>query len=774
VGTVLVASVLLLNLGAPRSADASEGARSMTVTIAPAARGRQVVRVSLPMPRGLLREGEGLLAADGGRRTVAGTRVLTWHPRSEGEPRSARRALLTLPYSFRTAAPVTFELRPRPSRPARRKPWAPTVSIGPSLDRGWVGLPDGRRLSFRVIMPDPAEDQPVSEEDVEANEHFLWQTFCKPDPQWTRALELRADSLRTIVLVAHLQHNRPGHGYAPTFGWELETQASAGDCLRTDHDMPLGAEPATHSFAEGKPCELVFAGGKLRLYHPAATLKLGGMVEARHTDDGKLVYRYVCWSADQKVPMQQAAWRRAEVVIAPVGLAPLRPTLEYAHQAKVAPALFDELYGTGEPLDLSAQPKLAEALAYHRDAIVRSMAHGADWGNVTGYSDAAQAGGVFGMNRLNHCPPIFEEGYRSGDRRLIDVGVLWCDNMYDQSVWWGPEQTGGTRYNNLRAMGQTPPDNDTSYMWRSLSSVNFCTKGYDSFLVAYEETGDPRMREALEAQVAYAKQYIHADQGEARNVGDVRDFVRLYRYTGERQYLDEALRLFRELRTRLSPGDLFSQSGAPIVPDPPFINDDEVGYKHPFAKPYIIGYALSGLPELAQYAPDEPKLRDVIQAVADFLADSQDPLGGWRYPHPRSSQLILSQAMEHAWQLVQADRFLGLQERHLDAIERVLRQRIHGWLKTGKCLEGLSPWEVATGKVRSGAELYDLYARPEDRDVSRDYAEGSIGLGSSPPEGLVYFPEVLAYYLEHRPASRLLAEPEPDEPLGIVLARLKG
>jgi hypothetical protein len=124
--------------------------------------------------------------------------------------------------------------------------------------------------------------------------------------------------------------------------------------------------------------------------------------------------------------------------------------------------------------------------------------------------------------------------------------------------------------------------------------------------------------------------------------------MRLYRYTGLPHYREQALRLFRELRTKLSAGDLFSQGGQPIEPNPPFINDDETGTRHPFAKPYIIGYALLGLPRLAQLEEKEPKLRDVIQAVADFMADSQDPAGGWRYPHPQSSHLILDQAMEHA------------------------------------------------------------------------------------------------------------------------------
>ena len=72
----------------------------------------------------------------------------------------------------------------------------------------------------------------------------------------------------------------------------------------------------------------------------------------------------------------------------------------------------------------------------------------------------------------------------------------------------------------------------------------------------------------------------------------------LYQFTGEPQYLDEALRLFRELRTKLSTGHLFDQGGKPLDPDPPFINDDQHGYKTGYAKPYIIGYALAGLPEL--------------------------------------------------------------------------------------------------------------------------------------------------------------------------------
>ena len=73
------------------------------------------------------------------------------------------------------------------------------------------------------------------------------------------------------------------------------------------------------------------------------------------------------------------------------------------------------------------------------------------------------------------------------------------DHSRETGPWkWGEPETGGTRYNN-RAVSETPPTKD--YMWRSDTSVNFCTKGYDCFWLAWEETGDPRMLEAFRAQV---------------------------------------------------------------------------------------------------------------------------------------------------------------------------------------------------------------------------------------------------------------------------------
>ncbi|MBI2842244.1 MAG: hypothetical protein HYX78_02475 [Armatimonadetes bacterium] len=754
-------------------------ARDVTFSVTPAAEGVQLVRTSLPLPKGAVTEGRTIEASDGSRKQSVGFRPLTWHPAGRNEPRSVRRAIVTFPYDFHSKRPVRFTLsgakiKARGSdarQPVEVKCDGKTVSLsyrnGPSVLAGLVAPERTSRAEPRVEV-------------VEKNRFFLWQRFHVPDRDWPKIIEVRADSLGGVVVVAHLKRNLLGNGRAPDFGWKIETEAASGQLISEDERRDVGQSPSTHSFSQGKSCQFLFDTGRgsYSIYHPTAFMKRRGNVSARLENDN-LFCDYLRCRADEKVPMQEASWRRAEFCISPESLAPMTVTLQSPHRVSVDWRLWDELYNTGKPLDLGDQPELAKVLDYHREGILRCVVHGDDWGMVSGFSPDSKTGVTFGMNRLNHCPPIFEEGYRTGDRRLTEAAVLWCDNFYDLSIWWkssttrwGTTTAGGTRYNNMVAQNETPPDSD--FMWRTNWPSDFCTKGYDSFFYAYEETGDPRMKEALEGQLVYAAKHIHADQGQCRNIGDVRDFVRLYQFTGERRHLDEGIRLFRELRTKLFPNKLFDQSGNPYTPDLPFIDGDDPGFKYGYAKTYIIGYALAGLPALVHHAPQEPELVEVVQAVADFLAESQDPAGGWRYPHPRSSRVLFGLATENAWQIVQADKALGSREKHLDAVERALRQRVLGVLKTGNIPGGITGWEWATGLIKDQMDIYKLYKRPEDRDPTRDYTEGKPFFNGAVPDNLVYFPEVLAHYLKHRPASRLLAPPKADEPLGIVLSRFEG
>ena len=762
---IIVLFLLALLSGGVRAA-APRGDSTFTVT--PTATGEQIVRTSLPLPRGCLRESEQCVVTDGWRKITAAVRPLSWHPITNGEPKSVRRALVSFPFSFVTPSPVKFSFRPVAAGTSAARALPVTAALqGESVTLTWQ---KGDRVDVRLLAPARASTEAPRLEMVEDNGAYLWQRWHFPDPQWPRIIELRCDALGGVVLVAHLQRNFPEDGRAPDFGWEARTRTASVSGTSSNTPVILKGERFRHNFATGAKARFVLGKEGLAFYHPTGPLKRRGYLDISFPEIGQLDYRYFRCTAAEDVPMQPASWQRAEMVIAPSHLAQLSATLESPHQVVVPSAGWQELYGIECEPAVALPAELNAMVSYHRNAIVRSLAVGDDWGNVTGYADTTEHGGFFGMNRLNHCAAIFEEGWRSGDRRLLETGLLWCDNFYDQSIWWGEKERGGTRYNNVSGMNRKPPDKN--YMWRSNSSVNFCTKGYDAFWLAWEQTGDPRMREALDAQVSYAAQHLHADRGECRNIGDARDFIRLYRYTGERRYLDEALRLFRELRNKLSTGDLFDQSGKPLDPDPPFIEDDQRGQTVGFAKPYIIGYALAGLPELSLNAPVEPKLRDVVRAVANFMAESQDPIGGWRYPHPRTSFTIMNQALEHAWQITQAARLLGPDEKLLDAIEATLRQRIQGWRRTGRVFSGLDGWEITTGKVKEQKELYDLYKKPGDRDPSRDYSEGRASFGGAPPEGIVYFTEVLEYYLRHRPAARLLEDPNPDSPLGQVLSRV--
>ena len=750
---------------------AATGYADLVVEVVPAATGRQVVRAAVPLPRGFLQEDQDLeRICPAGPQAVA-VRPLGHYPSPDAGSQSVRRAMLTWVQEFPSTAPVAVTLRPIPRVPGEKVETPSSVvyeNNALTIQHRPQGSTTPHQITARGIADIESIPSTTRVEVVESNPYFDWRRIHLGHDRFPAIVEVRTDVLGLVALRLHVQSLEESRHRAPNIGWQLNLPAQKANFLTANTLQPVVDTPISSSFVQGQLCSLELPDTGLIVETPTATMLRRGDIEVQQQPSG-LLWQYHRCRANENVPMQWMTWRKADVVIRPSGLAPLTQTLEYPHQIHVNAKVWDEAYEIGPPVQPVGFPLLEESLQFHREAMIHSAAIGDDWGNVTSFSEGSPQGGIFGMNRLNHCRPLFEEGWRSRDRRLVETGVLWCDNFHELSIWWGEQGYGGTRYNNMIAQGKTPPDNDNTFMWRSNFAVDFCTKGYDSFLLAYEQTGDPRMKEALDAQTNYASESVHIKH-QTRNVGDVRDFIYIYRRTGT--LLEPGLRLFRELREMLSPGDLFSQGGAPIEAPLPFIDDDETGYKHPFAKPYIIGYALSGLPDLARSTPDEPKLKEVIAAAAKFLCESQDPVGAWRYPHPKSSTTIASQAIEHAWQISQADRLLGPDPQRLDAIERVLRQRILGWQRTGKVFGGMQGWEYATGLAKSPFDIQAMYHSPEDRDGRRDDTEGTIGFGGAPPDGLVYFPELLRYYLRYRSGLRLLAPPRADEPLGIVLNRV--
>ena len=165
-------------------------------------------------------------------------------------------------------------------------------------------------------------------------------------------------------------------------------------------------KPLRHSFTNGSEATCLLD-DRVAVYHPTAPLKRRGGIELVPGESGPWTYRYLRCRAEDKVPMQPKSWQRAEVVIAPPGLARLTSSLSSPHRVEAEAKLWSALYGDRAPLP--GLPPMLEALVrYHRDAIVCSAAVGDDFGNVTGYSDGSAHGGAFGMNRLNHGAAIFE------------------------------------------------------------------------------------------------------------------------------------------------------------------------------------------------------------------------------------------------------------------------------------------------------------------------------------------------------------------------------
>lgn len=732
------------------------GPPSFTVT--PAATGRQIVRVSVPFGPGAFPVERGLAVRIMGKTVTPDVRVLTHHPE---QPTCARRAIVTFPFDFSHVEEHVFTLELAPRRLDGISNPTPYFSESDSLKIGSnvVSLTESSVRVSRAgrdvwcaepIAPARTSSATPKLEVIEQGKHFLWARMFVPDDRWPRIIEVRADSLGDVAVRVHLQRLIAGDGFAPDLGWRIVG--------------PSGAAPSMHRFKKGKPASIETPA--LRIDFPDAHILKRGRVRVTNSTDG-CEMTYMCCTRRARVPQQETAWRTATFVASPKGSAPWTSLLEPAHDVRIAPDHFDAIYGSENPIDLGDLDDLSR---FHRDATVKSALDGDDAGNVTGYPAAFR-----GMNRLNHCPPIFVEYRRGGDTRLRETALRWCENFHDLGIWWGAsagDEFGGTRYNNISLICDEHKD-DKSFMWRSNSVFDFCTKGFDSFFLAYEETGDPRFAAALRWQVNYVGKMVHVGVDCCRNVGIVADLVVLHRFTGDEGCLNKALRLFGELRTYLSDGDLFTESGKPIAKEPPFIDDDSTWQQYPYPKPYILNYALQGLPELAFHRPDEPKLRDVVRAVADFIAATVDPSGGWRYPHPRSRNVLISQGMEHAAGLMRAARYLESRgepiENLIDGIECVLRARVLAWRETGTFLSHLGGWEEAAGLLPEGKTVHDLYKKPEDRDTSRDYTEGPFSIGCSAPEGVVYFWETLNFYLAHRPAERLL---EPNSSLKQLLDRL--
>jgi len=532
-------------------------------TVIPGTSGNQLVRASLPFPPGALPVDCGLTISGGNRAITPDLRVLTVHP---GSPVSIRRAIVSFPYVFKGKDPVVFAIASGgllSSKPAEVLSQCefhggfPGVSIdlNPSgicieLDSAEHGL-----LKAELTAPDRASGpaEPVLEV-IEQSNHYLWVRLFIPDVSWPRIIEVRADSLGTVCVRGHLQRGDPVGATAPDFGWRLH--GAAGARFESPNAARQGDEKGgPHKFFGRDAMDVRLS--DFRLQFPTAHLDRRGGLEMTSAAEHSEITYHRCRETEG-VPHQEGAWREAAFTFGPRTSARINPFLEPDHRIIVAPEYYEALYGCGEELDLTQWPDLERLQSFHREGIAHGVLQGDDYGNFAGYPPASPT-----MNRLNFCPPIFAEYFLSGCVGIRASALAWCVNNYDIGIYWnapdeekkirpgwaGEQFFGGTRYNN---MNDRKGIEDNNFAWRSNSAVTFCTKGFDPFFYAWEETGDPRMAVALHWQIEYARQNIRASKS-TREVGVARDWVALHRFTGRECYLSEALKLYHDLQTVLTP-----------------------------------------------------------------------------------------------------------------------------------------------------------------------------------------------------------------------------
>jgi len=728
-----------------------------TFTVIPASQGPQIVRNSLPFPAGAFPTDQSLTVQHENQIIEPDIRILTVHP---GQPVFVRRAILTFPFVFQSDQEHGFQLQCTSKQPAQTntlKSYSSPpfrielnpVEIFLTPDQIQIHDPKQNRWTAKLLCPErnltgmESPETSVRFEIIERGNHFIWARLLVWDAAWPRIIEVKLDSMGTAAVQAHLQRLEPGDRYAPLLGWHIEGPPMIPD--------------AAHFFVSMQLCRFQTPDNTFQIYFPIAPLKQKGTSQCLRRPAGSAI-RYLRSTGSDFVPFQSASWRRMEFVLSGTQAAVWNSHLEPSHTLRIPASAMDAIYDSGEDADLSPWPILEQTRRHARDMIIRSSLRGDDLGYMSGYHPSSSPP-VSGPFRFSHAPSVFEQYYRTTDLNLRTTVLLWCENVHELCIWWGDaDDFGGSRYRNANRLQPDP-----FFMWRKNSACDFGTKGFDSFFHAWEETGDPRMATALRVQIQYALNHIHIEKGgQTRNIGTVSDWIRLYRFTGIDAYREKALGLFRELRPLLSEKNLFDQEGEEIQEQVPFIEDtpSPLRFEAGFAKPYIIGYGLNGLPALAKEYPVETRLYDTVRSLAFFLADSQDPLGAWRYPHPKSPRILISLAGETAMQIARGAEIIQAHgeesiEPLCDAIERTLRLYAVMYDRSGSFAGRLGGWEkVTAGLLNKKNDIYHLYSNPEDRNSSRDYMEGPIAMENH-IDGFIHLYEAIDFYLRHRSANCL-------------------
>ena len=737
-----------------------------------------VVRVSLPVPPGVVREPvpQSVVVAGQGRPVQA--RAVTHWPDA-----SVRRVLLRLPVDMAAASHVKgvypgAAITPAPVSAFKRK--------APRNGRFRAQLYDLRLMDDRVSLVAQGTESTLAEiapygpaltdaqeptwSVLEEGPSFLWLRCRREAVDCAREVDIRLDSTGDVRVTHRLQSRLRKNEWTPDFG---VTAVMPGARSAATGALPTGflGRDAQRAFTETTDLSTgcVLANGvQVAIAAPLALRQRRGTLALEElpagTGGGGMRVRVSrlepVTEENERLMIQDGQWRVTELRLSPCSPVELAQRLDCPVRACADWQAYDAVYHTGQPLR-TTRPALREMVETAILYLWRLSIDGDDWGNMTFYDPRADKAQIRSFVRFNHCMYVWHDAFRTGDPRLLRIARDWAENYRNLSVYWGHESKyyGGSRrgqaYREKKGLGQGPG----TYMVRFDYALGFVTKGFHNFWLAYEETGDPRFRDAAEAQVAWAMEHVFCNRGEMRNVGAVADFAKLYEYTGRADYLDHAVRLWQEFQSKQMPDLMFTQSGREATGNDLYIPDDAFGYQHPFYKPYITQYATNALPYLLTFRPEDTRLRDTILACNRWMAGVQSAGGGWGYPGPSTAGLSFSPEYCHGMMLANDLEPAG---ELLDATARTLRSMAQLYAHHRVIPSGLNPWEHTQGQ----SQLLQTYRLATDRDRSKDFTHGQVRFGTS-PDFAAYTTVLLRDYLRHRDEASLFT-PDP-----IVDAMLK-
>ena len=713
-----------------------------------------VARIALPLPAGLFPRELPTTATLGGKPVPVQVAAITRHP--DG---SVRRAMLSVPVSLAAGESVAGTYAPgEAATPAGSALTAGPWRVVPGMDRIELRAADGALLA--ALEPfGPTTGTAVETTRIEEGPHFVWLRYDRAGDQWADQVDLQAGSDGQIRLTHRIQAKPAGDHWTPDFGWKLHAPGAKAVHLPAAPVHFLGRDPDGRFAAEANAdliAELELADGRAMAVANPLALRQNRGTFAASAEDGA-----VTLISNRNEPVkdleadglmiQEGSWRFSELVLLPGDRALLAARLDapvYGHADWQA---YDAVYRTGPPLRVE-HPVLKTCVERIVFALQDMQMKGDDLGSMPwGWSPGQKRRDYTSAVRLNHSLYIWEDWFRGGDPRLRAVAHDWCRNYYDLGMYWGPnpKYVGACRRGN--AWRDRPGHGPGTFNPRFDNTAIFVHKGWSNFWLMYEETGDPRYRQAALAAAEWSIANQHAGLSYTRTIGVVTDAVKMAEYTGDPKHLANAVRLWETFQPTQGPDLLFTESGKPAVGNDLYIANDALGYRTPFVKPYIVQYATNALPCLLHHTPQDRRLRQTVLALNDWMARSQQPGGGWGYPHWAAAGARWNLEYTHGILLAHE---VEPKEAYLDAAARILRPivqlcELHGWPASG-----LNPWEFAAKiNAHQRQERYKLAA---DRDPDRDYDEGTLTFGRGPDDA-VHFQVVLRDYLRHRDEASLFA-----------------